>query len=43
LRPPGSNDGFIPSGGKNFDTLPALATLTRFSEEQLYALAMWLA
>jgi hypothetical protein len=35
-------DGFIPFGGKNFDTLPAPETLTRFSEEQLYALALWL-
>jgi len=35
-------DGFIPSGGKNFDTLPPPQSLSRFSEEQLYALAMYL-
>jgi hypothetical protein len=34
--------GFIPFGGKNFDTLPDPATLSRFSEDQLYALAIWL-
>jgi hypothetical protein len=35
-------DGFIPSGGKKFDTLPPPQSLNRFSEAQLYALAMWL-
>lgn len=35
-------DGFIPSGGENFDTLPPPESLERFSEEQLYALALWL-
>jgi hypothetical protein len=37
-----SFDGFIPSGGSKFDTLPPPESLSRFSEEQLYALAMWL-
>jgi hypothetical protein len=35
-------DGFIPSGGKNFDTLPRPESLNRFGEDQLYALVMWL-
>jgi hypothetical protein len=35
-------DGFIPSGGEKFDTLPPPESLERFSEEQLYALALWL-
>jgi hypothetical protein len=34
--------GFIPNGGDKFDTLPKPESLTRFSEEQLYALALWL-
>jgi hypothetical protein len=37
-----SFDGFIPSGGEKFDTLPPPESLERFSEEQLYALALWL-
>lgn len=37
-----SFDGFIPSGGEKFDTLPRPESLERFSEEQLYALALWL-
>jgi hypothetical protein len=37
-----SFDGFIPSGGEKFDTLPPAESLERFSEEQLYALALWL-
>jgi hypothetical protein len=35
-------DGFIPNGGKKFDTLPQPQSLERFSEKQLYALALWL-
>jgi hypothetical protein len=37
-----SFDGFIPSGGEKFDRLPPPEKLTRFSEEQLFALSMWL-
>jgi hypothetical protein len=37
-----SFDGFIPLGGATFDKLPPPETLERFSEEQLYALALWL-
>ncbi len=33
--------GFIPRGGPQFDTLPAPATQTRYSDEQLYALALY--
>ena len=35
-------DGFIPFGGEKFDKLPPPASLERFSESQLYALARWL-
>ena len=34
--------GFIPSGEENFSKLPPPATQERFSDEQLYALAMYL-
>jgi mono/diheme cytochrome c family protein len=37
-----SFDGFIPRGGEHFNRLPPPESLTRFSEEQLYALALWL-
>lgn len=37
-----SFDGFIPFGGDNFDKLPEPASLERFGEPQLYALALWL-
>jgi len=37
-----SFDGFIPNGGANFDKLPAPESLERFSEQALYALALWL-
>jgi hypothetical protein len=37
-----SFDGFIPSGGQKFDTLPSPESLERFSEEHLYALALWM-
>jgi hypothetical protein len=37
-----SFDGFIPFGGEKFDQLPPPDKLTRFSEQQLFALAMWL-
>jgi hypothetical protein len=35
-------NGFIPFGGEHFDTLPPPESLARFSEPQLYALALWL-
>jgi hypothetical protein len=37
-----SFDGFIPFGGDKFDKLPNPDSLERFSEAQLYALALWL-
>jgi mono/diheme cytochrome c family protein len=37
-----SFDGFIPLGGEKFDQLPQPEKQERFSEAQLYALAMWL-
>jgi hypothetical protein len=37
-----SFDGFIPAGDPDFRTLPEPATQTRYSDEQLYALALYL-
>lgn len=37
-----SFNGFIPLGGENFDRPPPAEKQERFSEPQLYALAMWL-
>jgi hypothetical protein len=37
-----SFNGFIPAGGERYDKLPEPESLTRFSEEQLYALSLWL-
>jgi hypothetical protein len=37
-----SFDGFIPNGEENLTRLPKAESQSRFSEEQLYALAMWL-
>jgi RoxA-like, cytochrome c-like len=36
-----SYDGFIPLGGPDFRTLPDPSTRTRYSDEQLYALALF--
>jgi len=35
-------DGFIPTGGPGFDKQPDPATLSRYSDEQLYALALYI-
>ena len=37
-----SFDGFIPAGGPDFRTLPDPSTRDRYSDEQLYALALYL-
>jgi hypothetical protein len=37
-----SYDGFIPADGRSFKSLPDPATQSRYSDEQLYALALYL-